>query len=470
MRFLISLILVIIFCPFQILAQDSVSVSDFRYPETRAIDLKGGLSGQIQGDDSKSTATTFTSPDEIRDHNTRSSLGGVFTNFLYFHSTELHENLFTLQANFGYRGQRNESSQDVSPSYQFSNSSAEQKTLKIGASWRYLHYKKSDGLHYIGGLSFSDGLFYNKNNYYDIHSSFPHPTSYESGSRQNSLNSVADLGIGYGRMRDGSFVFQALRVIEKLREDGVITKEINHEGWLVLIDKIAHKREYTTNYERYAKFLGRDIIETMIAEGIARKEDVTYYSAYRVEEAVRENINQRFFGWRVFYLVERSDVQSSFTINGGSSSSPEQSYKNYYYLHQLGGEWGYSLSLYTHVNANVKLQLPTSDLRAHASTNASISILHQVGEKIDVTGSYQYSNSSSYRDTQQFSEFQGNEYRNVQASFAYYIEDQVSFTTTMSYLISNDHFFNHQVTGLDFPTGTEHSAFQIQFSLTYNII
>ncbi|MEK9137280.1 MAG: hypothetical protein AAB393_09160, partial [Bacteroidota bacterium] len=178
--------------------QDSVSISDFRYPETKAMDWKGGLSG------SWSSSQGEGSPGEVT-RNDRGGTMGVNASILYFHSKEGHTNTIQFAGSFLYNGSGGGFASQTSTS----ESSRDQKDVLASLRWMYQHFLGEGEFHVISSVGGDYRLNYRK---YNQTTTSPIPFSSEEVTRMFNLDANAIAGIGFGRMRDGSFVYRALRI------------------------------------------------------------------------------------------------------------------------------------------------------------------------------------------------------------------------------------------------------------------
>ncbi|MBI3189075.1 MAG: hypothetical protein HYZ33_00345, partial [Ignavibacteriales bacterium] len=89
-------------------AQDSVSISDFRYPETRAIDWKGGLSGSFGNSRTEASPYFNSFPDGFRQQDYQSGGMSLSSSFFYFHIKDNHDHSLTTRVNVSYNQSSNE--------------------------------------------------------------------------------------------------------------------------------------------------------------------------------------------------------------------------------------------------------------------------------------------------------------------------------------------------------------------------
>ncbi|MBI5216037.1 MAG: hypothetical protein HY960_09805 [Ignavibacteriae bacterium] len=78
------------------LAQDSVSISDFRYPETKAIDWKGGISGSFGNSKTEAAPYSFWFPNGFRQQNYLSGGMSLSSSFIYFHTKDNHDHSLSM--------------------------------------------------------------------------------------------------------------------------------------------------------------------------------------------------------------------------------------------------------------------------------------------------------------------------------------------------------------------------------------
>ncbi|MBI5217296.1 MAG: hypothetical protein HY960_16200 [Ignavibacteriae bacterium] len=288
-------------------------------------------------------------------------------------------------------------------------------------------------------------------------------TNYQNINKSYSVSFKGILGFGYGRLRDGTIVFHALRIIERLCEDGLITKFINREQMLSLVNRIAHKREYLTNYERYEKYFVSDLVEELAREGLIPETAMNAFSSFRILETFKESIQPRFFGWKIYYTFGGHHRQYKYETPYGSGFE-----NDWVDIHTIGGEYGYPLSLYTHASAKAKIELPNQDYHRKFDLEINVSVTHELAEKLEFIGSYSFQRQASnitrnggdnywWKDTDQ----------SISGNFIYYLEDDVRFTTSLVYSKSSKTDYNDN--SVIIPISTKYSSVSFSFGLNYNI-
>jgi hypothetical protein len=438
-------IILIVFVQAQ--AQDSVSISDFRYSETTAKDWKAGFFGIFNSGGRDYESLYNSKLTNGTDHSTDFQVD-AHTSFLLFHVNDIHTFELTTSGFLKYSKNTMNRVASSGNSVNEYESGSEMKNGEITLNTEYLRYLTEEGFHLFGFYGLDYGFTHNKDNY-------------ESREDVISLFRFDDegvIGVGHGRIRDGTFVIQALRIIERLREDGVIKTTMTHEQTLSLVDRVALQREYTTNYERHEKYLVQDIVEELQDKGVIDSQDITAYSSLRIAEGLRERIESRFFGWRVTY---------GFGANGyirktyGKTSGYIDPHNGDSFFHRMSIEFGHPLTLYTHLHNKLTIEVPRFRADLFTKINLRGILTHQVGERFDVQVQYQFRKGTSDWNERMF-------WHSISSSFIYFLEDQLRFTTSVEY---NDYQYDYIN---DSPTNyykTKRTAgFSLSFGLAYNII
>jgi hypothetical protein len=451
-----TLAIIIFFCS-QLFAQDSISVSDFRYPETRAIDLKAGATGSYQH--------TSNDYDRYRRSNSTMNRSGdansvnirLPVSFLFFHALDNED--YSLNARADYANAYTNSSSEVTDTNGYSSSSdnSSYSSLYASVASAISHYFRDDGFHLAASLNLSEDL--SNSSYSD----------YSENRRRTTFSGYA--GLGYGRMREGTFVVYALRIVEKLQEDGVLKAALTHDQWMHLIDTIAHRREYTVNFERSEKYLMSDIVNELVKDSVLAKDLLTPYSIYRMSEAMRRGVNMRLFGWRIAYLFGPAGYERRNDYQQTNSYQSHEYDKDVEFYHTLTASWGYPFTLNLHANINGSVNVPTRSNDRRLSYSLQGSLLYEVGERLDILGSYIVSRGTYYDDMQYDPDTYETEIGNyLNIGLTYYLEDQLTFNASMIGYINNyNHYFSPN-RGSDFLDRYNYSTFTFEIGLNYNIL
>lgn len=416
--------------------QLSVSVSDFRYPKTRSLDWKAGLQGSFSSGRSETTSGV------------RSRVEGrasVVSNTVFFHTHERHDHTVSLS---GY-GTFDRRSEDAGADMTITNWNS-----SVSGSWSYLHaFNDADAFNFVGDGS---GVF-----------QFSSRSERElSAKRSESILDIrGTIGLGYGRMRDGTFVVRVLRIIERLQEVGVIIGEPTRDQLLPVVDRVAHTREYVTNFERYEKFLVADVVAQLVKERIVADSLLTPFSILKVAEAFRENIEPRLFGWRVAYSVGGwfAERRASET----STASYSTPYVDKMLIQRVSFDAGYPLSLWTHVKATGRLDLPVKETGTRYSLNLAVSVIHQLAERVALTGEYQFVRGKSSSIYDPMSATWRSTMHRAQLQFRFFVEDQIVITLSSVYTHDrNDYVGRLASVG---PRTSSYRALDAWVGLTYDL-
>ena len=252
-----------------------------------------------------------------------------------------------------------------------------------------------------------------------------HDLSYD---KNIAWNASIGGGIGYGKLRDGSTVFAILRILNKLEEDSLLTRQLTKEEIIKLVDIIARRKEYAQIHDRYVKFLMGDLFSELQKIGVLKSNAPAAYSVERATEVLSEQIEPRLFGWRARLGVQRIyvDVTSAndYSNSNGYRTSYMRSYRDFL---QLDFDYGHPISLNLQVNSNFSMSVPRIDYQRKININFTAKGIYQVGERIDATVSGSLSRSQSLSDNSE-NKFIRSIYYNAGVSFRFFIEDHVNFT------------------------------------------
>ncbi len=454
---LCNLYLVLCVCSFTF-AQDSVSISDFRYPETRAIDWKGGINGNFGNQQYYYSPFNQLSPLSYRKDKNVSGTIYLNSTFALFHTKDYHDHSLTTNFSISYNQAESDIERNDTGVVWKQTNDGKRIDDRFEFQWTYNHYFDEEGFHLIGSTDFRyNGTYIENRNTYSLNSE-----QHNIGKWYN-LKFDGEIGLGYGRMRDGTIVFQAIRIIERLREDGIITKYLTREQMLLLVDRIAHRREYLTNYERYEKYFVRDIVEELSMLGLISENEVNSFSTLRILETFGETIRPRFFGWRIYYTFGGRHTQYSNESSSGTDFS-----NDWVDLYTIGGDIGYPLSLRTHASINVNVELPNQDYSRKLDIEMTATITHEVTERIDVVGMYSFERQASNITRLSYSDNWTRDIeQSISGNFIYYLEDNFRFSTSLYYFqyISTD--YNDKA--LLIPQTRKSSSLSFSFGLNYNI-
>jgi len=374
-----------------IFAQDSISISDYRYPETRAIDWKGEFSGGISGSNNEETEPFQSSSYEFRKQNSSYRYFSLNSSFLYFHTKDDHDHNLQLSTSGSYDGNDRDEERIDSNGTKIQNTQSTSWNGNVSLDWMYMHYLYHDGFHLLTHIAVQYDRSYSKYNFTELRNGALFSNQSTIGKRYR-INFRGSLGFGYGRIRDGTVVFRALRIIERLQEDGVLTKRLSRQQMLELINRVTKRREYSTNFQRYEKFFVSDIVKELKKLGVVSDQTLDSFSVLRIHEAFNEYIQSRFFGWRVYYLFNDTHDLEKWERN----TYTETYNNNWIYIHELGVVFGYPFSLYTHLFSKLTIELPVHKFPTKFWLNGNVTLTHQVTEKVRIEGRYDFTKGKRY--------------------------------------------------------------------------
>ncbi len=357
------------------------------------------------------------------------------------------------------------SSQDEwsSESYSYTRN-ANAWNMALDGTWRYGHYfNDDDGLHVVGNTEGSHRIHKTQYELYenDVYMNWRHLSA--------TLEGELGLGIGFGRMRDGTFVFQALRIVERLRESGLAHAELTRGQFLALVNRVARRREYTTNFQRHEKYIVQDIVDDLVETGVLDSSAIIPLAALRVEEGLRERVAVRLFGWRA-YATFGARYSRSF------NESKEMGVVDYHrvaddgvFLGTIVGEWGQAISMFSHLNASIRFDVPNKAPSTHYRAETMVSMSYEITERIDIITRYSFFRSVSTRSQFRPEE---NDYgrtlsHSIEGTLRLFIEDMITFDVNAGYVnYRNDSYYRDSQPSSFY----RRSGFSGSFRINYNII
>jgi hypothetical protein len=453
------------------ISQDSVSISDFRYPETKAIDWKAKVDGTFQQTDQETSPITFTVLSHYRaGHgvetvNTAQGDYNANSTFLFFHSKENHDHTFQLIGSGQFSHYRNLQS-IVDTSREEDEQTSSRWGANVTANWSYLHYLTDEGFHFLGS---STAIYNVAGSKRDDIVNPPGPLPpYHEVYRSYQINFMGSLGIGYGRMRDGTFIFRALRIVERLMEDGLILRPLSRSEMLGLADRIARKREYTTNFERPDKYFVQDVVDELTHLGLMAAGAMTPYSTLRITEGFQENLETRMFGWRIYYAFNDIHTQSKFE-DFYPAYSVESFGDGWAHIHEFGFEYGRPISLYTHFAGRFFIDIPVHDAQTRSTLNASATVSHQAGERLEIDGTYTFLWGQVTTPFAGYDSYTRATLHTLQGNFVYFLEDRLRSVVGITYISLSNRAYNNPKSPFT-PDALSRKGLTISFGLSYNII
>lgn len=281
-------------------------------------------------------------------------------------------------------------------------------------------------------------------------------------------------------MRDGTFVIRALRIVERLGEDGALSHSLTRSQMLAVIDRLAHRREYVTNFERHEKYFVADIVAELVAEGVIDQEAITPFAAVKMTEVLKEEIEPRFFGWKVSYVVggmHHQEYDDSRREHSDGYVVTSHSFQRDFVLrHRVAGEFGHAVSLWTHIDGKASFEIPQRSGSKFFSIDAQVNASHQVGERIDLVGTYRFSRfagsgvffppESNYTDTYYWRAIS----HELRATLRFFLEDRVSFYSNAYYQHALYDFYDATPLPSNDNSRRRQSGVGVAFGVQYNII
>ncbi len=432
--------------------QAQVSINDFRIPQSKSTNMFLNLNGSI-------SRNTYSSQDRYAVTQSLSSYdsksGYAFLNGdMRYYLLEFNDD-FSNELRVGTSGGYSYNSRESTrrdPDLTSSRSHSSSESFSFSPNWAFSYYLIPDQFYTFGRF---DGLarYSFSDNEEEPRSGLP----YTSRSREYVV--TAGAGIGVGKVRDGQVVFRVLRLLEKLQEDGALSRDLDRNEVMEIVDVFARNSEYTANHERFTKYFFKDIFAILDSVGVLSHGHVVPYDVVRSEEILSERVLPRIFGWRGQVGVEHSSSQYEYT---GSYSD----YSKSAFDHAVSlVEYGYSISLNTHFHTIGLVRIPLNGEPRRSDIHGAASISYEVGERIEATLEWSY---NAYSASPRF--VWSGTYRQIDRMLVldsnYFIEDHVALNINGGYRNQDWYRFN---AFSDSESSQSESSLFLTFGLKYRI-
>ncbi len=432
MKKLISNVLLSHLIILSFLTAQNISIDDFRIPSVKYSTLQLSAAGKFESYDSdwgpgnggysnghRTVNSMLNFRDVSYDEQNSLSLSAVFrSSFEKFKFREFNNGFMTQEYN-----------------------SREREELDLGIE--YLRYLEPDRYYLTAGMTL--------NGNYHWYEEFRRTTEYHGKDR--SVSSDIRIGAGIGKIREGSSVYTALRILEKLGERNLLRRELTTEEITSIVEVIAKKDQFSSDQERFEKYFFGEITKELEERNLLISEKLDAYDVLRVSEVLQETILPRFFGMSLeagsmtdYYY--RDDVQANPRYN--SYHRYVQEYKGFSHEMYLEGKYGTPFSLRSHFFIVLTAEFPNQGNRYTLLQTRSVStFLHQFTDRfsgdLTVTLFKEIDYLSGIKST-------GFGMKNS-ASVRYFIENNIFFT------FSGDYHYNVSNSLLGFEFGLNYRFF-----------
>ncbi len=393
------------------LSAQEISITDFRIPESRynamMLSLNGNLSSNRSGGDPTSTSSNF-----VR------NLQFMSSHSLGFNSEDLNYYLMTFVNGSTSRGENQNDRSNVTPK-RIRNINFNEG-LNINYNGEYSRYITPDEIFWFTGSNGNGSYSFNR--YFDEWDGAAQPVTFNK--TQNYAVSLS-AGIGYGKTRNARSVIVVLRILEKLTEDGYLTRELSQSETMALAEK--YEAALTNNYEhsRPTKYIVRTIFDDLLEKGLITTEKVIAYATERTAEVFQEEIYPRLFGWTVqagpnIYRTEQLWFsQNAYKWNAREGGNDLM----------IKGTYGYPFSTQLHWTSGATVLVPFYGRQNRVDYSFSTTLYYEVSERISAECSANLYRSNYYTDGSVSNDgrFYFSNYLHLSSEFNYYIEDHLSF-------------------------------------------
>jgi hypothetical protein len=400
-----------------VISAQEVSITDFRIPESRYRTLMFTLNGGLGNNWSGGNPNFMYS-------NASKNIYFMVDHSIGLSSEEVNYSFGTTMS--GGTSANNDRNERPVSSPKLLTSDNSNENIEITYNGSYSRYITPDELYWFAA-SGGNGTY-----------SLSHSSNAEDGVDQyrnfnKNQNYAMNLsgGIGYGRTRDARSVVVILRIMEKLMEDGYLTRTLSNDEVIALAERYEAALTNNIEHSRPKKYIVKIIFEDLLEKGLITTDKVIAYATERTVEVFQEGIYPRVFGWSVqagpnIYRTEqiyRSQSPFGWTSKEGGNDLV------------LHGSYGYPFSTQLHWSSNATILLPIYGRQNRVDYSLTSKFIYEVSERISSIISANLSRSNYYVDGSAYSQgmFRFTNYFNLFSELHYFIEDQISFSIRGSY-------------------------------------
>lgn len=227
-----------------------------------------------------------------------------------------------------------------------------------------------------------------------------------------------EVGAGYGRVYDATPLAKAIRIVEDLREYGVISRDLTDAGYMKLAHILDKESEYASKYStaEYRKYWFDDMAKVFKEEGVLVGPELTPLGVVRMMEILvidgGERFSTRNHGWLV-----RAGVGYLASDYFGEDEDPTLNAAFMYYL---------PLSLKLQFSEELRYKTILDSDETHEITNR-LGLTYEISNKID------WENSHLIEVTLPSKKGSEDVIKNTLSSgFYYYLTNQMSASAVLS--------------------------------------
>ncbi len=447
-----SLLILVLSSSFPLAAQN-ISMEDFRIPESRYRRLLGNIQGDLN---------SLRSGESYGNQNSSNNgslalgfnhlLGYSSENESYNINTSISGSLSQSASNYNYPYYTSQASQKSKNGY-------EQSSLNF--SGQYASYVVPDRTYlYVSGAL--HGVYELSKREADTSGVLQESQFYKN----RVANGIVGIGAGYGKTREASSVFAVVRILERLQEDGYLTRELSKEEILEIVNTYARRYEYVVNYDRPNKYFLDDLFKKLEAMGVLKEARASAYEVSRVEEVFfYETIYPRYVGWTVQGGIEFGTNQQETSSGDSYGVSPLYFSKSQENNIVVSAQYGHPFSLSLHWYSTASLHFPVYGKQNRVDQYLESHLYYQIGEKIRNDFGVLYQRQNQYFEGQSVSpDFQFNHYFRLANNLSYFIENHITASLNISYY--------DQLTVVEYQSSSNrltNGGIRVTFGLTYRL-
>ncbi|GEM_PF-5481434 len=211
---------------------------------------------------------------------------------------------------------------------------------------------------------------------------------FEKEERSLALDGM--VGIGVGKVRNGSTAYLAYRIAQRLEEEQALQRPLTAAEIHRIAVMLYRYREDLVNHERAAKYFFPELYRTLVENGVLTNQRSPTFVVFKLLEVLKEPLASRFNGWRIYAGAGPFGTYFRTEMNQQVDDAPEETHtqqnRGLHALFQAGGAFFYPISNRTQLNGLVQVDFQNVDFPNQYFWQNTIQASYELTEKIDLIG------------------------------------------------------------------------------------
>ena len=197
------------------------------------------------------------------------------------------------------------------------------------------------------------------------------------------------IGLGIGRVRNGSTAYLAYRISQRLEEERSLQRPLTAEEIHHVAIMLYRYREDLTDHERAAKYFFPELYRYLFENNILNQRRSPTYIVFKLLEVLREPMARRFHGWRIYSGAGPFGSYTRVATQWSNENEREGDVafrRGIHALFQLGGAVFYPVSNKLQVNVIQQVDFHNMAFPNQYLWQGVLQVAYELTEMIDLIG------------------------------------------------------------------------------------